>query len=140
MAAPICGRLFDTLGVSKFRAIGAAMLASSRLVLFAAAIAKSWPLALAAFVFQGLGLATGGLAFSIGHTRFAHPREGQLYMGIHMTLQGLRGLTMPFLGMWLYETVGMGISLLIAAAAVQFIAVAGFALSPRATNAGAAGG
>ena len=140
LAAPICGRLFDTLGVSKFRAIGAAMLASSRVVLFTAAIFKSWPLALVAFVFQGLGMSTGGLAFSIGHTRFAHPQKGQLYMGIHMTLQGLRGLTMPFLGMWLYETVGMGISLLIVAAAVQFIAVAGFALSPRATDAGATGG
>ena len=51
-------------------------------------------------------------------------------MGIHMTLQGLRGLTMPFVGIWLYGLDGVGINVLWIGAALQFVAAAGFALSP----------
>jgi MFS family permease len=50
------------------------------------------------------GIARGGgnLAWSLGHNDFAHPERAGLYMGVHATLTGLRGLFAPFLGMLLY--------------------------------------
>ncbi len=130
LAAPLFGRLFDTVGVTRFRAVGAASWAASRIVLFFAFASLSWPLVLAAFVLVGLGKGTGGLAFNIGHTHFARPKETQLYMGIHLTLVGLRSLTMPFLGVWLYSMEQIGPKLLLIAAVLQFIAAIGFAMSP----------
>jgi len=128
--APLSGRLFDTLGITRFRAIGSALWASSRTVMFAALLTGSWACVMLAASVHGAARATGGLAFAIGHTHFAKPHRSQVYMGIHMTLQGLRGLTMPFIGVWLYHLDQVGIHLLWISAAVQFIAAAGFALSP----------
>jgi MFS family permease len=50
------------------------------------------------------GIARGGgnLAWSLGHNDFAHPERAGLYMGVHATLTGLRGVFAPFLGMLLY--------------------------------------
>lgn len=131
LAAPLFGRLFDTAGVTRFRALGAASWAASRVVLFFALAALSWPLVLVAFVLEGLGLATGGLAFHIGHTHFAPPEKTQVYMGIHMTLAGVRGLTMPFLGVWLYSMPRIGTKVLLIAAAIQFVAAIGFTMLPK---------
>lgn len=129
-AAPLFGRLFDTIGITRFRAVGAALWASSRAIMFVAALAGSWACVLGAAAVQGIARATGSLAFTIGHTHFARPDMSQVYMGIHMTLQGVRGLTMPFVGVWLYHLPGVGINVLWIGAIVQFIAAAGFALSP----------
>jgi len=130
VTAPLFGRLFDTVSITRFRAVGAALWASSRSVMFIALLTRSWACVLVAAVINGIARATGGLAFTIGHTHFAHPHRSQAYMGIHMTLQGLRGLTMPFVGIWLYGLDGVGINVLWIGAALQFVAAAGFALSP----------
>jgi len=130
LAAPLFGRLFDTVGITRFRALGAASWAAGRAVLFFAMAGRSWALVLAACALAGLGMGTGGLAFHIGHTHFARPEKTQVYMGIHMTLAGLRGLTMPFLGVWLYSMPQIGMKLLLIAAAIQFVAAIGFTLSP----------
>ncbi|MBL7133495.1 MAG: hypothetical protein ISS78_05305 [Phycisphaerae bacterium] len=130
LAAPFLGRLFDTVGIMRLRALGAASWATSKVVLFFGIASRSWPLVLAAFVLVGLGKGSGGLAFHIGHTHFTRPKETQVYMGIHMTLAGLRELTMPFLGVWLYLMPQIGTRLLLIAAAIQFVAAIGFTLSP----------
>ena len=39
---------------------------------------------------QGMGRSMDAIWFNIGHTQFASPANSQLYMGIHLTLQGLR--------------------------------------------------
>lgn len=51
-----------------------------------------------------LGLARGGgsLAWNLGHNDFASQRNLVAYMGLHVTLTGLRGLFAPFLGMLLF--------------------------------------
>ena len=128
--APLFGRLFDTVSITRFRAVGAALWAISRTVMFVALGTRSWACVLIAAVINGSARATGGLAFTIGHTHFASPYRSQAYMGIHMTLQGLRGLTMPFVGIWLYGLDGVGINVLWIGAALQFVAAGGFALSP----------
>lgn len=134
LAIPLSGRLFDSIGIMRFRAAGAFLWGLSHLLLFAFLIVAVrsgyWGWVLIAFAVQGLGSALGGIASNIGHTRFARPDQGQLYMGIHMTLQGIRGLTMPFVGLWLYCQPGIGILLIPIAGVIQLVAALGFILTP----------
>ncbi len=53
-------------------------------------------------VLFGIARGGGNLAWSLGHNDFAHPERAGLYMGVHATLTGLRGVFAPFLGMLLY--------------------------------------
>ncbi|MDJ0868743.1 MAG: MFS transporter [Myxococcota bacterium] len=85
-----------------------------------------------------LGLARGGgqLAWVIGHNDFARPERAGLYMGVHVTLTGLRGAFAPFLGMLLYvgwaahgalpASAGIGVHVMGLAALLSTIATLGF--------------
>ena len=53
-------------------------------------------------VVYGIARGGGNLAWSLGHNDFAHPERAGLYMGVHATLTGLRGVFAPFVGMLLY--------------------------------------
>ncbi len=55
---------------------------------------------------MGLGMGGGGLAWHLGHLHFAKPQDAEIYMGVHMTLTGLRGLVMPLVGIWLWAQTG----------------------------------
>ncbi|MCP4246366.1 MAG: hypothetical protein GY778_04885, partial [bacterium] len=61
---------------------------------------------------KGLGMGGGALAWNLGHLHFAQPKDAEVYMGVHVTLTGLRGLTMPFLGIWLWALIGWWVWLL----------------------------
>jgi len=54
----------------------------------------------------GLGMGGGALAWNLGHLHFAQPEQAEIYMGVHVTLTGVRGLTAPLLGIWLWNTIG----------------------------------
>lgn len=126
----LAGHLFDHMSITRYRAINAAAWASSRALLLVATLLLSWPLVLIAFACQGAGMASGRMAFTIGHTRFAAPGQGQRYMDAHLFLAGVRGLAMPFVGIWLYENTSLGVWTLGVSAAMQFAASIAFALSP----------
>jgi hypothetical protein len=51
-----------------------------------------------------MGIARGGgtLAWQLGHNDFARQDQLAAYMGVHVTLTGLRGAIAPFLGILLY--------------------------------------
>lgn len=52
-----------------------------------------------------LGIAYGGgvLGWNLGHNDFSSDHSSELYMGVHVTLTGLRGLIMPAVGVLIYE-------------------------------------
>lgn len=112
------GRLFDSLGVLRFRVINVITWSLSLLfgLLATVAVTESGPggsallagvmlLALRG-VLQGVGQGGGSLAWNLGHLHFADSDRAELYMGIHVFLAGVRGLTAPLLGMWLWEVIG----------------------------------
>lgn len=112
-------RLFDRVGVVRFRVANVICWTMSLVFgLIATIMALSsdrfggyfLPLAVGLFVlraiFYGLGRGGGALAWHLGHLHFAKPEEAELYMGIHVSLTGLRGLIAPLLGMWLYQLIG----------------------------------
>jgi MFS family permease len=61
-----------------------------------------WTLWLGAFL-TSVAYAGAGLGWNLGHNDFAPSGLAQHYMGVHVTLTGVRGLIAPPLGILLYE-------------------------------------
>ncbi|MBK8270738.1 MAG: hypothetical protein IPK83_21505 [Planctomycetes bacterium] len=117
--------LFDRRGVVRFRVlnaitwamasvfggIGAVMLlipgTFTTVWLFAVAIA----LVAISRLFEGLGRGGGAIGWNLGHLHFAEPAKADIYMSAHVFLTGIRGLTAPFIGTFLYSTIGPGVFL-----------------------------
>ena len=57
---------------------------------------------------QGLHQGGGSLAWTLGHLDFSRRHDAELYMGVHVTLTGLRGLIAPFVGVALGGLIGWG--------------------------------
>ena len=89
-----------TLGVVKQASIGPAAAVLATFLFGLSGIAK------------GIGFGGGALAWNLGHLHFARPHQAEVYMGVHVTLTGLRGLVMPFVGIWLWTVVGWWVWLL----------------------------
>jgi len=113
------GRLFDRVGVIRMRVVNCgcwavstvAGLAGNLMILTYSGTNAWWPTwAVVVFAFwavtQGLALGGGALAWNLGHLHFAHPRDAEVYMGIHVSLTGLRGLIGGVLGIRLWEWMG----------------------------------
>jgi len=113
------GRLFDRVGVLRFRVVNVACWAVSLALGAVATLAivhLDWigpgmfPMIVLLFavrgLFNGLGLGGGALAWNIGHLHFARPDEAEVYMGIHVSLTGIRGLFAPLVGIWLWNAIG----------------------------------
>jgi hypothetical protein len=67
-----------------------------------AGVTRSPNLLYVSAVIQGLAFGGGVLAWNLGHLDFAPAHRASEYMGVHVTLTGLRGLIAPFLavGIW----------------------------------------
>ena len=128
--APLAGKLLDHVRITHYRGFGAAAWAFGRTIVFLAVLKGSWAGVLAGFAVQGLGWSTGNIAYNIGHMHFTTPNRSQDYMGIHLTLQGIRNLLAPFLGVALFKLPGVGINALLIVAALQFLAAVGFFFTP----------
>lgn len=120
------GALFDRVGVIRFRVINCMFWGLSVLFGLAAhvvlgnggaAATEAHPkiviyavlcLGLRSIV-HGMGMGGGAVAWNIGHLQFAHPDQADLYMGIHVSLTGLRGAIAPILGIWLSRYLGWGV-------------------------------
>jgi hypothetical protein len=103
---PIWASYLDRVHVAEFRARQSVLWVISQGLLWAGALLGSlWWIGASRLV---LGIARGGgaLAWQLGHNDFADQKALSAYMGIHVTLTGVRGAIMPFLGMFLY--IGMG--------------------------------
>ncbi len=128
LMAPIAGRLFDRIRISRYRTINCGMWAAAKVLLFLGAYFESWPIVIASAVAQGIGMSTGSIAFSLGHTYFSTPERSHDYLGIHLSLQGIRGVIGPFAGVLILNAIG--ISILPMAAGIMLIACVGFFFLP----------
>ncbi len=91
------GAVFGGIGAFVLGHYGIDTVATFTIVVTAVALAR---------VSQGLGMGGGAIAWTIGHLHFAEPEKAEIYMGIHVTLTGVRGLAAPFLGAALYVAFG----------------------------------
>ena len=104
LSIPLWSRLLDRVNILQFRAIHSwAFVASTATVLIAALTMQPWLLFLGASL-KGLAFGGGVLAWNLGHHDFAPVEKASQYMGVHVTLTGIRGLLAPIVGVTLYET------------------------------------
>jgi MFS family permease len=102
VAIPVWAAYLDRVHVSEFRSRHSVLFVLGHLLMWIGALyASLWAIALARVVF-GVARGGGSLAWQIGHNDFASPENVGIYMGLHASLTGLRGLIAPFTGMLLY--------------------------------------
>jgi MFS family permease len=133
---PLWGRYLDRVHVAEFRARQNAMWVLGVLIMFWGALTGSLAWIAAGRLVNGIVNGGGSLAWQLGHNDFAPRDQLAAYMGIHVTLTGVRGAFAPFLGMALYvgwsrgvllpQLPGLGPYLFIVSAALGVMAWRGF--------------
>lgn len=104
LSIPVWSRLLDRVNILQFRAIHSWAFVTSTALVFAAAITmQPWILFFAATA-KGIAFGGGVLAWNLGHHDFASIDKSSQYMGVHVTLTGIRGLLAPIIGVSLYQT------------------------------------
>ncbi len=115
--------LFDRRGVVRFRVLNAVTWAmasvfggiAAAMMLLPETFDTVWMFAVAITLvalsrgFEGLGRGGGAIGWNLGHLHFAEPAKADIYMGAHVFLTGIRGLTAPFMGTFFYKTLGPGV-------------------------------
>lgn len=105
LATPLWARLFDRWTIFRFRSFQLTFWAASRFILAYGVFHRSMAWVMIAVAVSGVALAGGRFAWQLGHMNFSSKSNDSLYMGIHQTLTGVRGLIMPFAGALLYRHV-----------------------------------
>ncbi len=100
---PLWARLLDKVHVVTFRSYHSWVFVAATGLLLAAAVMQSVPLLVASVLLKGAAMAGGMLAWQLGHHDFASPEQSSAYMGIHVTLTGVRGVAAPLVGVGLYN-------------------------------------
>jgi MFS family permease len=96
-------KYFDARHVIEYRAVHAwSFVAVSALFLVGAVTGASVWIWLGA-VMLGVGYAGGAIGWNLGHNDFASAEKATLYMGVHVTLNGIRGVIAPVVGVALFE-------------------------------------
>jgi len=103
VSIPIWSRLLDRVHVIEFRAIHSwTFVASTGTFLLGLVSNQVWLLWLGAVV-KGIAYGGGVLGWNLGHHDFAPVERASQYMGVHVTLTGLRGILAPMIAVSLYE-------------------------------------
>jgi len=134
LTLPAWGNYLDRVHVAEFRARQSVLWVASQVLLWLGALQGALWLVAASRLTLGVARGGGALAWQLGHNDFADQQSLGAYMGVHVTLTGIRGATMPFLGMLLYlgadagplHVPGLGGGLFLIAAALSGLSWWGF--------------
>jgi len=102
LTLPFWARYLDRVHVAEFRARQNSLWVIGILVMFIGAWQMSLVWLAIGRVVTSIVNGGGSLAWQLGHNDFAPKDQLSAYMGIHVTLTGVRGAFAPFLGMALY--------------------------------------
>jgi len=100
---PLWARMLDSRHVVHYRARQSWGFVIAFTVLALAAITAWMPLMWIGSALYGAAMAGGILGWNVGHHDFAPVSKASQYMGVHVSLTGIRGLIAPLLGVGLYQ-------------------------------------
>ena len=103
VAVPFWSRLLDRMHVVQFRVIHSWAFVATVGFFAAACILKIPALLWVGAVCKGIAFGGGVLAWNLGHHDFAPADRASEYMGVHVTLTGLRGVVAPTIGVSIYQ-------------------------------------
>jgi hypothetical protein len=104
VSIPLWSRLLDRVHVIRFRAVHSWAFVASTAILLAGAVTRHVELLWVGALLKGVAFGGGVLGWNLGHHDFAPVQRAGQYMGVHVTLTGIRGLLAPLIGVGLYET------------------------------------
>jgi len=103
-STPLWAKILDKMHVLTFRSIHSWFFVLSSLC-FGLSIAYEFlPGMWIGAGIRGIGFGGGVLAWNLGHQDYAPVEQSGRYMGLHVTLTGIRGLLAPALGVALYTS------------------------------------
>lgn len=105
--SPLWGRVLDQVGIVMLRVLVAVAM-TSYLGLYFLGLTWEWPLLIfAGSVLRGISEAGGQVSWALASVQFAPAVEDvPVYNSIHFTLNGIRGLIMPWVGIALLAWIG----------------------------------
>ena len=103
LAIPGWARLLARIHVVRFRAFHSWLFVISGLLFFTGTVLDMMPLMVLGAITIGIGYGGGVLAWNLGHQHFAPAHQDSLYMSVHVTLTGIRGIIGPYIGVLVYE-------------------------------------
>jgi len=103
LCLPAWARLFDRGHIIEYRSRQCWALVGAIVLLTLAVAAQVHALLWLGSLLIGISYAGANLGWNLGHNDFASPGRAQHYMGVHVTLTGVRGLIAPPIGMACYE-------------------------------------
>ena len=106
VSLPLWARYLDRVHVAQFRARQSLLWVVALILTMLGAVLGSILWLAISRVVMGIARGGGSLAWQLGHNDFAKPDQLSAYMGIHVTLTGVRGAIAPLLGMLLYSNLG----------------------------------
>jgi hypothetical protein len=96
-------RFLDGNHIFAYRAVHSWLYVSANLVfLLAGVLGQAW-LLWPGSILLGIANAGGHLGWNLGHNDFSNDAWASLYMAIHVTLTGIRGLVAPMVGVYCYQ-------------------------------------
>ena len=102
LTTPIWARVLAERHAIAFRALNSRFFIAVSASALAGVTLEWEPLLWLSAVFQGIGFGGGLLIWSLAHNDFAPPERNVEYMGVHVTLTGIRGLIAPLVGVGVY--------------------------------------
>lgn len=96
-------RVLDRSHIFEYRAVHSWFYVSAILVFTLACVTGSAWLLWPGSVLLGIANAGGHLGWNLGHNDFSNDAWASLYMAIHVTLTGFRGLVAPLMGVAFYQ-------------------------------------
>ena len=96
-------KVLDKRHIFTYRAIHSWNFVAAHAIFALAAIARIPELLWLGAVLLGSAYAGGHLGWNLGHNDFTNDANSSVYMGIHVSLTGMRGLLMPIVGVAFFE-------------------------------------
>lgn len=103
LTTPLWAKLLARQHAITYRAMTSYVFVAAAVAALAGATSGWLPLLWLTAVLHGAGYAGGLLGWSLAHNDFAPPSLSTEYLGVHVTLAGVRGLVAPLLGAGTYS-------------------------------------
>ena len=104
ISTPLWAKLLNNMHVLSFRSIHSWFFVVSSIVIGLSIASTSTAGLWLGAAIRGIGFGGGVLAWNLGHQDYAPVEKSGRYMGLHVTLTGIRGLIAPAIGIALYTT------------------------------------
>jgi len=109
VSMPLWAKYLDRVRIVRFRVFHSWFFVAANALMGIGIITENYATLVAARTILGIAFGGGILAWNLGHHEFAPKRLARVYMGVHVTLTGVRGIFAPFLGTLLYTgALGVG--------------------------------